>query len=146
MFGKPVCVAPTNDRCGEGPVWHEADASIYWTDINRFLIHRFDPASQTVRSWFFDEPATALSLTNPDEVLAVVLASGVICGNPQPTCGRGRFLNSTPGPEFVSTMDARIREAHFGLAPCATMYNRTDPLPKLAVKMASSTGWTPTGA
>jgi sugar lactone lactonase YvrE len=76
-------VAPTGDRCGEGPVWHEAQASLYWTDINRFLIHRFTPANQTVRSWVFDEPVTALSLTSDDNVLAVVLGSSVILWDPE---------------------------------------------------------------
>jgi transposase InsO family protein len=64
MFGNTVCVAPTGDRCGEGPVWHEVHASVYWADINRFLILRFSPADQTVRSWFFDEPVTGLCLTD----------------------------------------------------------------------------------
>jgi len=82
MIGNPVCVAPTGDRCGEGPVWHEAHASVYWADINRFLIHRFSPADQTVRSWFFDEPVTGLSLTDRDDVLAVLLGSCVILWEP----------------------------------------------------------------
>ncbi|MGH9439316.1 MAG: SMP-30/gluconolactonase/LRE family protein, partial [Terriglobia bacterium] len=40
---EPVCVAPTGDRCGEGPVWHPGAQALYWTDIGRFLIHRFEP-------------------------------------------------------------------------------------------------------
>jgi sugar lactone lactonase YvrE len=82
MLDKPDCVAPTGDRCGEGPVWHAADGSLYWTDINRFLIHRFNPADQSVRSWFFDEPVTALCLTSRSETIAVVLGSGVILWEP----------------------------------------------------------------
>jgi sugar lactone lactonase YvrE len=78
----PVCVAPTGDRCGEGAVWHAAHAAVYWTDINRFLIHRFTLADQCVRTWFFDEPVTALALTDRDDVLAVVLGSGVILWEP----------------------------------------------------------------
>ncbi|MGH9545822.1 MAG: SMP-30/gluconolactonase/LRE family protein [Terriglobales bacterium] len=77
-----VCVAPTGDRCGEGAVWHAAHAAVYWTDINRFLIHRFTLADQCVRTWFFDEPVTALTLTDRDDVLAVVLGSGVILWEP----------------------------------------------------------------
>jgi hypothetical protein len=33
------CIAPVGDRCGEGPVWHASEQALYWTDINRFLIH-----------------------------------------------------------------------------------------------------------
>lgn len=82
MIGEPVCVAPTGDRCGEGAVWHATHGAVYWTDINRFLIHRFSPADQSVRTWFFDEPVSALALTDRDEVLAVVLGSSVILWEP----------------------------------------------------------------
>jgi sugar lactone lactonase YvrE len=82
MIAEPICVAPTGDRCGEGVVWHEAHAAVYWTDINRFLIHRFTPANQCVRTWFFDEPVTALTLTDRDEVLTVILGSRVILWEP----------------------------------------------------------------
>src|SRR5690242_2422334 len=39
------CVVPAGDICGEGAVWHPDENVLYWTDINRFLVHRFDPAS-----------------------------------------------------------------------------------------------------
>jgi len=75
-------VAPTGDRAGEGAVWHAAHAAVYWTDINRFLVHRFTPADQCVVTWLFDEPVTALVLTDSDKVLAVVLGSRVILWEP----------------------------------------------------------------
>jgi sugar lactone lactonase YvrE len=55
---------------------------VYWTDINRFLIHRLTLADECVRTWFFEEPVTALTLTDRDDVLAVVLGSGVILWEP----------------------------------------------------------------
>jgi sugar lactone lactonase YvrE len=82
MNSQPICIAPTGDRCGEGAVWHAAHAAVYWTDITRFLIHRFTLADQSVQSWFFDEPATAITLTDRDDVLTVVLASGVFLWEP----------------------------------------------------------------
>jgi sugar lactone lactonase YvrE len=82
MTSQPVCVAPTGDVCGEGAVWHTAHAAVYWTDINRFLIHRFTLADQCVRTWFFEEPVTALALTDRDDVLAVLVGSGVILWEP----------------------------------------------------------------
>ena len=82
MIANPVCVAPTGDVCGEGAVWHAAHQAVYWTDINRFLVHRFTPADQCVRTWFFEEPVTALTLTDRDEVLTVVLGSRVILWEP----------------------------------------------------------------
>jgi sugar lactone lactonase YvrE len=83
MIAEPVCVAPAGDVCGEGVAWHAAHRAAYWTDINRFLIHRFTPADECVRTWFFDEAVTALTLTNRDDTLAVVLGSGVILWEPQ---------------------------------------------------------------
>ncbi len=82
MIGEVICAAPTGDVCGEGAVWHAAESAVYWVDINRFLIHRFLVADGSVRSWIFDEAVTSLSLTDRDEVLAVVLGSGVILWEP----------------------------------------------------------------
>lgn len=81
-IGPPVCVAPAGDKCGEGAVWHETEQVLYWCDINRFLIHRYDPGDGGVRSWFFDEPVTALALTGRDDTLVVALASRVILWMP----------------------------------------------------------------
>ena len=44
LTGEPICCAPAGDRCGEGVLWHPGEGVVYWTDIPRFLIHRFDPA------------------------------------------------------------------------------------------------------
>jgi sugar lactone lactonase YvrE len=81
-IGTPVCVAPTGDWCGEGAVWHAAEKCVYWTDINRFLIHRFDSIERSVKSWFFDEPVTSMILTDRDDTLAVTLGSRVIFWKP----------------------------------------------------------------
>ena len=82
MIGDPVCVAPTGDVCGEGVVWHAAHNALYWCDINRFLVHRLSLADSSVRSWMFEEPVTALCLTDRDDVMAVVLGSSVILWEP----------------------------------------------------------------
>lgn len=76
------CVAPVGDRCGEGAVWHPKQRAVYWTDINRFLIHCYDEATGSVRTWFFDEPVVALALTENDETLLVALASKLIFWEP----------------------------------------------------------------
>ena len=93
-------------RCGEGAVWHAAHSAVYWTDINRFLIHRFTLADQCVRTWFFDEPVTALTLTDRDEVLAVVLGSGVILWEPASDL-RHQPIYSLEGWPVVRLNDAR---------------------------------------
>ena len=106
MISEPRCVAPTGDRCGEGVVWHESHGAVYWTDINRFLIHRFTPADESVRSWFFDEPVTALTLTNRNDTLAVVLGSSVILWEPASDT-RHKTIFKLPGWPKVRLNDAR---------------------------------------
>lgn len=83
LTGEPICCAPTGDRCGEGVLWHSAAEVVYWTDITRFLIHRFDPASASVKSWLFAEAVTAVLLTSLDDVLAVCLGSRLILWEPE---------------------------------------------------------------
>ena len=83
MITEPICVAPTGDACGEGLAWHAAHNAVYWVDINRFLIHRLTLADSCVRTWMFEEAVTAITLTDRDDTLAVVLGSGVILWEPQ---------------------------------------------------------------
>jgi sugar lactone lactonase YvrE len=106
MIGEVICVAPTGDVCGEGAVWCAAEGAVYWVDINRFLIHRFLVADASVRSWIFEEAVTSLSLTDRDEVLAVVLGSGVILWEPAAD-RRGDFIFKLDGWPKVRLNDAR---------------------------------------
>lgn len=106
MISQPICVAPTGDVCGEGAVWHMAHAALYWTDINRFLIHRFTPVDQSVRTWLFDEPVTALALTDRDDVLAVVLGSRLILWEPASDARRDHGFHLDEWPK-VRMNDAR---------------------------------------
>jgi sugar lactone lactonase YvrE len=103
----PACVAPTGDVCGEGAVWHASHEAVYWTDINRFLVHRFTPADECVRTWFFDEPVTALTLTDRPEALAVVLGSRVILWEPSSDV-RHDPLFHLDGWRKVRLNDARV--------------------------------------
>ena len=72
------CVAPTGDTVGEGAVWSANEGAVYWTDINRFLIHRFEERRSSVVSWLFDEPVVALALTDAPGRWLVALASRLV--------------------------------------------------------------------
>ena len=106
MISDPVCVAPTGDWCGEGAVWHAGQQCLYWTDINRFLIHRYDSRKRTVETWYFDRPVTAMILTDREDTLAAVLGSGVILWKPD-TDERGEPIYQVPGWPAVRSNDAR---------------------------------------
>ena len=82
MVSQVVCSAPVGDHCGEGIVWDDTKSALYWTDVTRFLIHRFDLVNQVMREWHFDEPVVALSLTTRAETLLVALGSRLLLWNP----------------------------------------------------------------
>lgn len=81
-FTEARCVAPTGDWCGEAPLWSEDEQTVYWTDINRFLIHRLEP-SGAVRTWLFDEPVVSLAPTAQSGTLLVALGSRLTLWQPQ---------------------------------------------------------------
>ncbi len=124
MAAQPVCVAPTADVCGEGAVWHAAENALYWTDINRFLIHRFDAATASVKTWFFDEPVTALILTNAATTLAVVLGSRLILWDPAQDLRRD-YVFKLPGWPKVRCNDARADPR--GALWIGSMWNNVNP-------------------
>lgn len=47
----PVSVWSVGAMLGEGPVWVMRDRALWFTDIKRRKIHRYDPASGEGRSW-----------------------------------------------------------------------------------------------
>lgn len=101
----PVCAAPTGDICGEGAVWSEDEQSLYWTDINRFLIHRLAPDG-SVRSWLFDEPVVALALTTRRDALLVALGTRLMIWTPADD-GREMFGQQLDGWPEVRFNDGR---------------------------------------
>lgn len=121
-MAEPVCVAPTGDWTGEGAVWHDREGALYWVDISRFLIHRLDPASAAVRTWFFDEPVTAIGLTTRDDTLIVATGSKVILwqpgndaradfANPHRNWPKERFNDGRPDPAgnlWLGTMQNNV--------------------------------------
>jgi xylono-1,5-lactonase len=48
---EPKDVWPLGAELGEGPVWVERDRALWFVDIKKHQIHRFDPASGDKRSW-----------------------------------------------------------------------------------------------
>ena len=82
MTGPITCVVTAGDACGEAAVWDDIHGVLYWSDVTRFLIHRFDPRTRTFDSWFFDEPVVALSLSEDPDLLLVALGSKLIWWRP----------------------------------------------------------------
>jgi len=51
MGSEPQLVWDVAAELGEGPVWVERDRALWFTDIKRHAIHRYDPATEAKRSW-----------------------------------------------------------------------------------------------
>lgn len=81
-MAEPQCIVPSGDWTGEGAVWKADENALYWVDIERRLIHRFDVDTRAAHSWFLDEPPTALGLTDRPDTLVVALGSRVILWQP----------------------------------------------------------------
>jgi xylono-1,5-lactonase len=52
----PVSVWNVAAELGEGPVWDQRESALWFTDIKRQKIHRYDPAIGDKRSWDAPEP------------------------------------------------------------------------------------------
>lgn len=101
------CIAATNDICGEGVVWHPEEAAVYWTDINRRLLHRYTLANSNVDIWQFEQPVTAVALTDDSEQLLIVLGGGVILWNTK-RCSRTATLFQLASWPAARCNDARV--------------------------------------
>ncbi len=105
-------------------LWQPDEQAVYWTDINRFLIHRFDPKSESVKSWFFDEPVTTVLLTDRGGTLAVVLGSRIILWEPSSDERRDQGFR-LPGWPVVRLNDAAVDPR--GSLWAGSMQNNVNP-------------------
>ena len=51
MSEEPTIAWPLSAELGEGPVWVERDRALWFVDIKKHMVHRFDPASGARQSW-----------------------------------------------------------------------------------------------
>src|SRR4030095_750837 len=51
MSDEPRLVWELENELGEGPVWVERDQALWFTDIKRLRIYRYDPATGDQQSW-----------------------------------------------------------------------------------------------
>jgi sugar lactone lactonase YvrE len=104
---EPVCIAATGDACGEGVLWEPRSECVYWTDINRSLVHRYSFQDASQRTWYFPEAVTCVMATSQDDTLALSLGSGIILWEPE-SDARHEPLFTLPGWPFVRCNDAGV--------------------------------------
>ena len=104
---EPICIAATGDVCGEGLLWERDTQSVYWTDINRFLVHRYALKDGAVKTWFFNEPVTCVMETSRKDTLALSLGSGIALWKPSSDAPPSPLF-ALPGWPFVRCNDAAV--------------------------------------
>lgn len=114
------CLAATKDVCGEGCVWHRQLDSVFWTDINRGLLHQYSLASGSVESWSFGEPVTSVILTSHEQLIVLVLGSRIVVWDTR-THKLINELYRLPEWPHVRCNDARVDPA--GVLWFGTMQN-----------------------
>ncbi|EQB31839.1 SMP-30/gluconolactonase/LRE family protein [Sphingobium ummariense] len=76
MSAEPQSILSVGAILGEGPVWVERDAAVWFVDIKSHRVHRFDPATGEARSW--DAPGqVGWVLPTDDGLFAAGLQTGV---------------------------------------------------------------------
>lgn len=123
MKQTPNLVWDVGCRLGEGPVWVERDEALWFTDIKRRQIHRFDPVSQSKDSW--DSPEqVGFVLPSVDGKFVAGLQSGLHRFDPddgsfglilevEPERPSNRLNDGVVGPDgslWFGTMDDSERE------------------------------------
>lgn len=74
---KPVIVADYKCENGENPLWHPLEKRLYWTDIPKGCLFRYDPANQTSEQIYSGEPVGGFTF-QADGALLLFKARGAI--------------------------------------------------------------------
>ena len=59
------------------------DNALYWTDINRSPVHRFDASTPATNTWIFSEPVASVNLITDTKLLLLVMGSQVALWSPR---------------------------------------------------------------
>ena len=71
----PQRIADTHDILGETPVWCAEEEALYWVDVRKPALHRFDMATQAVKSWTMPELIGSISLCENGDILVALRSS-----------------------------------------------------------------------
>jgi len=123
MSDEPRLVWELENELGEGPVWVERDEALWFTDIKRLRIYRYDPATGDQQSWHAPEQVGFVLPTARGDFI-VGLQSGLHRFDPsqrkfeplvevEPDLPNNRLNDGVVGPEgrlWFGTMDNGERE------------------------------------
>jgi hypothetical protein len=114
--GKVELIADYACDTGENPLWHATEAKLYWCDILRGRIFRFDPATMTHEQYYEGRPAGGFTM-QCDGALLLFMDCGTIA-----TGGKGNLRRSSRASRkswiHGSMTSSPIRVGAFTVAPC----------------------------
>ena len=71
-------VADTRCECGEGPLWHPKEDAVYWVDIPKGCLFRYDPAEDAHERVLDVEEAIGGFTMQADGALLLFMARGAV--------------------------------------------------------------------
>ena len=74
---QPELIADTSCHTGENPLWHPLERRVYWTDIPRGRLYRYDPATGSHEECYRGEPVGGFTVQT-DGALLLFMARGAI--------------------------------------------------------------------
>jgi sugar lactone lactonase YvrE len=80
MIGRSDSVETVLDAkaaIGESPLWSPLDQALYWIDVKKPALHRFDPRSGTQRSWLLTSDVGGFGLLHGPPGALVALRQGL---------------------------------------------------------------------
>jgi xylono-1,5-lactonase len=83
VLSQPKCVWAAGAELGEGTLWSQRRAALYWVDILSKRLHRYTPASDQKETWSFDETISAAVERASKPGLLVTLKSGFALFDPE---------------------------------------------------------------
>ena len=92
------CVIDAKAQTGEGAVWDVEDRALWWVDIPKGALFRYDPATGENRHFPMGEPIGCLALRRSGGVL-VALRSGIYTFDPE----NGRTAHGRPAGKGQAT-------------------------------------------
>ena len=138
------CIWPAEARLGEGVVWIEQEQALYWVDILKQTLHRYQPSSSEQQSWSQKPMISAILPTlipGDNTTFVATYADGVkLLQNgityplldPEPQLPNNRLNDAWVSPNgdlWLGSMDCQISKASgqfYRLTPALSLSSLSD--------------------
>ncbi len=107
----PECVLRHTATVGESPLWHAKQKRLYWIDIQKQKLHRFDPSSRRNESFPLPEIVTGFTFRKSGGLLLTLKKSFAL------------FDPDTNQLERIGAVDARLPNNRFNDGKCDPLGN-----------------------